>query len=348
MQVLFIASFSPIVRDVDTARRFYRDALGLRLEGGEGDYAFTERLDGVKHFGLWPLAEAANSCFGTGSWPDNVPVPQASVEFEVDDVAAAADELEQRGYTLLHPARTEPWNQVTARLLGPDGLLVAVCHTPWLRSADTAVRTAFWEAVDVADQVLTSTPLPRRWGEPSALDQMSVGDVAAHLVRAVTNVVTYLSRPAPGGQPIAPAAYYAAVLDDDPADLGSSPNQGVRQRARRDAEAGAEQVLANWRQALTSAHDRLADTPSHRRVGVALDLVLTIDNYLATRVVELVVHADDLAVSLGIDPPPTPTTAAEVAERVLLDIARHRHGDTAVLRALTRRERSSASALQVL
>ena len=57
-------------------------------------------------------------------------MPQASIEFEVADVAAAADELEARGYRLIHGARTEPWKQITARLLSPEGLLVAVCYTP--------------------------------------------------------------------------------------------------------------------------------------------------------------------------------------------------------------------------
>ncbi len=57
-------------------------------------------------------------------------MPQASIEFEVADVAAAAAELEGKGYRLIHGARTEPWTQVTARLLSPEGLLVAVCYTP--------------------------------------------------------------------------------------------------------------------------------------------------------------------------------------------------------------------------
>lgn len=132
MHVQFVASFSPIVRDPTAARAFYGDALGLTFEGGEGDYAFTEQLAGVNHFGLWPLREAAQACFATEEWPPHLPVPQASVEFEVEDVAAAAAELENRGYQLIHGARTEPWTQVTARLLGPEGLLVAVCFTPWL------------------------------------------------------------------------------------------------------------------------------------------------------------------------------------------------------------------------
>ena len=131
MDVLFVASVSPIVRDAEAARAFYGGALGVSFEGGEGDYVFTERLAGVRHFGLWPLAEAARACFGRDEWPDDVPVPQASVEFEVADVAAAAEELQRAGHRLLHGARTEPWTQVTARLLSAEGLLVAVCWTPW-------------------------------------------------------------------------------------------------------------------------------------------------------------------------------------------------------------------------
>ena len=130
MDVQLVASVAPIVRDTKAARAFYTDALGLSFEGGEGDYVYTQKLDGAKHFGLWPLSEAATACFGTPEWPSEIPVPQASIEFEVADVAAAADELKAKGYELIHEARTEPWRQITARLLSPEGLLVAVCYTP--------------------------------------------------------------------------------------------------------------------------------------------------------------------------------------------------------------------------
>ena len=130
MDVQFVASIAPIVRDADASRSFYREALGLTFEGEEGDYMYTHELEGTKHFGLWPLSEAATACFETAEWPIDIPVPQASVEFEVPDVATAAAELEDRGYRLIHGARTEPWAQITARLLSPEGLLVAVCYTP--------------------------------------------------------------------------------------------------------------------------------------------------------------------------------------------------------------------------
>ena len=130
MDVQFVTSVAPIVRDAEASRSFYADALGLGFEGQDGDYVFTHELEGTKHFGLWHLSEAANACFGTPEWPGEVPVPQASIEFEVADVAAAAAELTAKGYRLIHDARTEPWGQITARLLSPEGLLVAVCLLP--------------------------------------------------------------------------------------------------------------------------------------------------------------------------------------------------------------------------
>jgi catechol 2,3-dioxygenase-like lactoylglutathione lyase family enzyme len=108
MEVQFIASVAPIIRDVGAARAFYQHTLGLSFEGVDGDYVFTQGLEGTKHFGLWPLTEAANACFGTTEWPEDLPVPQASIEFEVPDVAAAAEELSTKGYELIHGARTEP------------------------------------------------------------------------------------------------------------------------------------------------------------------------------------------------------------------------------------------------
>ena len=131
MKVLFVAGVAPIVKDTAASAAFYRDAMGLPLEGD--DYLHTDRLEGTKHFGLWPLADAARSCFETDRWPDDVPIPQAVIEFEVDDVAQAAAEMERRGYRLLTGVKTEPWGQVVARLLSPEGLLLGLTSTPWMR-----------------------------------------------------------------------------------------------------------------------------------------------------------------------------------------------------------------------
>ena len=83
MDILFVAGFSPIVANPEKASSFYGDTLGIRFERKMDDYRYTQTLNGVKHLGLWPLAEAAETCFGSPTWPDGIPVPQATIEFEV-------------------------------------------------------------------------------------------------------------------------------------------------------------------------------------------------------------------------------------------------------------------------
>ncbi len=133
MKVLFIAGFGPIATDVNRSRGLYEAALGITFKVEEGDYLHTEQVAGAKTFAVWPLAQAAESCFGTNLWPPEVAAPQAWLEFDVDDIEAATHELEERGFRLLVRNRTEPWGQIVSRLLSPEGLLVGVTVTPWMR-----------------------------------------------------------------------------------------------------------------------------------------------------------------------------------------------------------------------
>ncbi len=140
MNILFVASVAVIAPDPARSRKLYVDALGLALTAHEGsDYWSSEQIAGTKHFGVWPLAEAAEACFGQSIWPDEHPVPQASIEFEVADapaVGAAANELEEHGWALVHPAREEPWGQTVARLLSPERLIVGISYAPWFHQGN--------------------------------------------------------------------------------------------------------------------------------------------------------------------------------------------------------------------
>jgi catechol 2,3-dioxygenase-like lactoylglutathione lyase family enzyme len=137
MEIEFVASVSVIAADPPKSRELYVDALGLALKGGESEpeYFHSEDIEGVKHFGVWPLSHAAKACFGSDEWPGERPVPQASIEFEVAEegaVAEAAAELESKGFELLHDARTEPWGQTVARLQSAEGLIVGLSYAPWM------------------------------------------------------------------------------------------------------------------------------------------------------------------------------------------------------------------------
>lgn len=131
--VLFIAGFGPIDRDIAQSRALYCESLGISFQEDDSGYLYTSALQGAKHFALWPLSQAARSCFGTDSWPDHIPAPQAWLEFEVEDVETATVKLESQGYRMIVRNQKEPWGQTVSRFLSPEGLLVAVTFTPSMR-----------------------------------------------------------------------------------------------------------------------------------------------------------------------------------------------------------------------
>ncbi len=137
MDVRFVAGFGPVVDDPGAALAFWRDGLGLPLEEiAPGDHG-SDDLDGGRAFAAWPLARAAESVFGTSTWPAGVTRPQAWVEFDVASpelVGTAVEELCASGHDVLRGADDEPRGQTTARLLSPEGLLVGVTHTPWMHT----------------------------------------------------------------------------------------------------------------------------------------------------------------------------------------------------------------------
>jgi catechol 2,3-dioxygenase-like lactoylglutathione lyase family enzyme len=137
MNVQFVSTVAVIAANPEKSCELFVDTLGLPLKGE--DYPHSENIEGVKHFGVWPLAQAAQACFGTDVWPADTPVPQVSIEFDVENpeaVEAAAQELEARGFHLLHGARVEPWGQTVARLLTTDGAIIGISFVPSMHSPE--------------------------------------------------------------------------------------------------------------------------------------------------------------------------------------------------------------------
>jgi len=64
IKVLFIAGFGPIVSEATASRKLYNQILGIGFKEENGGYLHTEALQGAKTFALWPLSQAAQSCFG--------------------------------------------------------------------------------------------------------------------------------------------------------------------------------------------------------------------------------------------------------------------------------------------
>ncbi|MFN2587990.1 MAG: maleylpyruvate isomerase N-terminal domain-containing protein [Actinomycetota bacterium] len=208
------------------------------------------------------------------------------------------------------------------------------------------VARAFLDAGRVAAELIARPEVGAGWDGPSALPELTVRGLTGHLLRATVSVEAYLNRDEPDGQPIGAAAYYLQAVDEP--DIHSPLHRAIRQRGEEQAAPGYESVRDEAFGMLDRLETRLDAEPAGRKVRVYKDFVLLLDDYLVTRVIELVVHVDDLAASVGAAAPPLPRDATRIAIDALVEMARLKHGDLAVLRALTRRERDDVGALRVL
>ena len=197
------------------------------------------------------------------------------------------------------------------------------------------VAEPFLHAAAAVAPLLRTTELSLRWAQPSALVDFQVSGLAGHLVRAVSNVERYLSADVPTGIASMDAvAYFLAA--NDPETQGPT----IRERGEREAQDGPILLADRYDDVRARLASRLPGLPDDQPVLMFNQYVLPLRECLLTRLVELVVHADDLAVSLGVPTPDPGPAAADLVVTTLARLSRERHGTVAVLRALARRERA--------
>lgn len=217
-----------------------------------------------------------------------------------------------------------------------------------LESKRASIPTLFLEMGDQVTQLLAHPDVERRWDEPSALAGMSVGALAAHLGRAFTTTWLYVQAdPCPVDDEVDASSYFQHAFDRPDEDVDEL-NASIVQRAIDDAETGAAAVRELHDNTVADLRRRLIGEPADRGIEVFGDLCMQLDDYLVTRMVETVVHSDDLAVSLGIEAPAYAPDVVDLVMAALLGIARQRHGDIAMLREFARGERASGDRLPVL
>lgn len=185
-------------------------------------------------------------------------------------------------------------------------------------------------ATAIADQAVGQA-----WDRPSVLEGQLVSSVAGHVARGgVWVVADFLPAGIPAG-PLdlgTPAHYVVAVVN------AASPDALLANRDTGAAIAavGQDELVSQLVGRLASLEEELGRTDPSRLVAVTGGKVLRLADYLATRIVEQVVHLDDLARSVGHDPWPYPEEGRDVAIAIGLEAAELRSGKQAVLRALYR------------
>jgi mycothiol maleylpyruvate isomerase-like protein len=208
-----------------------------------------------------------------------------------------------------------------------------------VRNGTDRLDSAFPMAAAVALELISRDEVREQWPRPSALPKLSVGALACHLGRQVVRAAELL----PVATDVPPlesvdehyhrAAWVMSTSPDDP------PND--RSADEASAALGVAVLAERGAAALETVRRLLAD-------GAARDVVLIPwqgwslrrDDFLLTRMLEIVVHSDDLALSVRVRTPEFPAEVFAPVRDLLVRLAVRRHGQSAVISALTRAERT--------
>ena len=180
------------------------------------------------------------------------------------------------------------------------------------------------------------------WARDSVCTGMTVGGLTHHLLAQTGHVVRGLRSPAPREAPvIALLGHYSSAPWVEASRSGETdPDQDEKDNSA--ALAGHAQVLADARQSL-------ADLPGALALPRDPDVVhipwqgwsLATPDFATTRLMEMVVHGDDLAASVGLAPPVHEDDVVEAVLDLLVHVSLRRHGQVSLVRALSRPQRSS-------
>ena len=202
------------------------------------------------------------------------------------------------------------------------------------------VRRAYLDAAAAAVELVGSPVVAERWDEPGACAGMTVGAIATHLVTSGIEMelaALDAPEPPPSDRVLQPGRFFSGQT----LDLDHEQHRAIRTSSSDAAEAGGEAVRTRAVTAMASLATRLPGEADDRLVLVLERFTMTLDGFTTTRLVELLAHTDDLATSIDSQYEPPPAALTIVLD-CLNDVARRRHGDRAVLRAVARGGRAES------
>ncbi len=202
--------------------------------------------------------------------------------------------------------------------------------------------TALDLLLDSCDRVvplLRAPELAERWSAPSALSDWSNRGLAGHLARSAFNLERALDEQPEAALDVRNAVSYYAASAPEPAD--SPVGQRIRELGELEAGAGPAELATAFTTCVAALRRRRLTSDT----VVLFGRTLSIADCATSCLLELVVHADDLAVSLGLATPTFSAEALDLVLETLTRISQHRHGSLALIRALARAERTPAGGI---
>lgn len=192
-------------------------------------------------------------------------------------------------------------------------------------------------------ELACSARVRQRWLDESACTGMTVGGLAHHTVAQLNHLIRLYAADAAESEPIGVLDHYRRAAWAN-SGLDDEVNVEIRTGADEQAKDGPEALVAGSVAALEALPAALARVADDDPVLIPWQgWALTAHDLAVTRLMEMVVHGDDLAVSVGIDTPEFPADAVRLVVELLAAVAMDRHGQAAVVRALSRPQRAPTS-----
>lgn len=200
-------------------------------------------------------------------------------------------------------------------------------------------RAAALRALDLIVPLVTDAAVGEAWDRESALPGMTVGGLARHLVSQPECAVEFLAGAPPEDAECVSLAGYFDRVDWLRADVDAPENTSIRDDFNAMSGPGHADSVAVLERARADLPGALTAAPATTFVpwqGCSLPT----DDFLVCRLLEIVVHTDDLAVSIGWPTPVFEEAVLDPVVALLAALSARRHGQDAVLRALSRAERA--------
>lgn len=188
-----------------------------------------------------------------------------------------------------------------------------------------------------------SEEVRERWTEESSCAGMTVGGLAHHTVRQVELLVRMFPDARTDEGPITLLEHYRRAAWANTG-LDEEVNTAIRDTDNERAASGPAELSGHTTEQLVGLAAALASVEDDDAVLLEWQgWALTAEDFAVSRLMEMLVHADDLAASVGLETPEFPAEAARRVLRLLTEIAVDRHGQTALVRALSRPQRAPRS-----
>ncbi|WP_245847854.1 maleylpyruvate isomerase N-terminal domain-containing protein [Lentzea kentuckyensis] len=202
------------------------------------------------------------------------------------------------------------------------------------------IRDDFLTTARIALDLMRHPRVGENWDNPSALPEFGVSGLAGHLAYQALPLPDMIAAPL-GDEPVVPLMEHYARANWTELDVDSEFHTRIRAGGEKLAVEGGEALCDQVERTLLDLEKSL---PGHENRPVRMPhwgpWAVSLDEYLVSRLMEFVVHSDDLAVSVGVETPEFPRRVNETVIDLLTRMSLNKHRAIDVVRALSRKERA--------